>query len=393
MRILWKVTRIILLLLVVTIIVAAAALLGLRYRHQSENTAAMAIHAPNGIDEAGYVRIGGIDQWIRIRGQDRNNPVLLCLHGGPGGTWTPMTALFLPWEKQFTVVQWDQRGAGKTLETTGASVASTMTIDRMAQDGVEVAEYLRSHLHKNKIFLLGHSFGSILGVHMALERPDLFYAYVGTGQVGNMPKDLALGYAQLQEKSRASRNEANIKAVQSIGPPPWDSMDKIVLYFRLLQEYEPRSDRDALSSPAGSLTNPAPGISLWDEYNRLRGFMSIPTLQIYREMLSTDLAARGLDFKIPIFFFQGTDDNVTFASVAREYFDKINAPSKEFVPIEGGGHFAVWAMPDRFLGELTARVRPLAESDTPRQEPSASPYGAGAAYLSTGRAWPYRRLP
>ena len=102
---------------------------------------------------------GGIDQWIQIRGQDRNNPVLLCLHGGPGGAWIPYTTTFVPWEKDFTAVQWDQRGTGKTPETTGASIADTLSVDRMSQDGIEVAQNLRDHLQKQKIILLGHSRG------------------------------------------------------------------------------------------------------------------------------------------------------------------------------------------------------------------------------------------
>jgi pimeloyl-ACP methyl ester carboxylesterase len=144
-----------------------------------------------------YVKIGGIDQWIQIRGQDRDNPVLLCLHGGPGATWLPLTAVFAPWEKDFTVVQWDQRGAGKSLEASGPSIASTMSIQRMADDGIELAELLRAHLKKEKILLLGHSWGSILGVHMVLQRPDLFYAYVGTGQVAQMTRSRHIAISQV----------------------------------------------------------------------------------------------------------------------------------------------------------------------------------------------------
>jgi pimeloyl-ACP methyl ester carboxylesterase len=88
-----------------------------------------------------------------------------------GAKWLPLTALFLPWEKEFTVVQWDQRGAGRTLEATRPSVADTMSVDRMTQDGIEVSEFLRSHLHKDKIILLGHSWGSILGIRMATTAP------------------------------------------------------------------------------------------------------------------------------------------------------------------------------------------------------------------------------
>src|SRR5579871_1755927 len=165
--------------LVLFLLLAFGSLFGLRLYDQRQLAQELAIHSPNGIDEAMYVKIGGNEQWIQIRGQDRNNPVLLCLHGGPGATWIPLTALFVPWEKDFTVVQWDQRGAGKTLEVSGASIAATMSVDRMTQDGIEVAEFLRTHLHKDKVILLGHSSGSILGIHIVKQRPDLFYAYVG----------------------------------------------------------------------------------------------------------------------------------------------------------------------------------------------------------------------
>src|SRR5438309_1872368 len=118
---------------------------------RTRNAKQFAITSAKGIDEASYVRVGGIEQWVTIRGQDRANPVLLFLHGGPGDVTNPWAfAMFAPWEKQFTVVQWDQRGAGRTLRRTGPAVAPTMTVDRMLQDGIEVAEYLRTHLQKDK---------------------------------------------------------------------------------------------------------------------------------------------------------------------------------------------------------------------------------------------------
>ena len=126
--------------------------------------------------------IGGIDQWIEIMGTNKSNPVLLILHGGPGSTWDPFSDLFQDWESHFTMVYWSQRGAGKTYRKTGPSIAATMTIDRMVDDGIEVAEYLKSHLGKDKVILLGHSWGTVLGIKMIQKRPELFSAYIGTGQ-------------------------------------------------------------------------------------------------------------------------------------------------------------------------------------------------------------------
>lgn len=360
MCIILRAAKFIFLSLTALFLVVVGVVLTLRVHRQHVTARAIAIHAVNGIDEAMYVKIGGIDQWIQIRGQDRSNPVLLCLHGGPGATWLPLTELFVPWEKQFIVVQWDQRGAGKTLETTGRSVADTMSVDRMAQDGIEVVEFLRKHLRKNEIILLGHSWGSILGIHMAKQRPDLFFAYVGTGQASDMARSLKLSYAYVLEKARAANDKEGVAALTRIGPPPFNSMDKVIVHFNQLGAYEVESDRVAQSSLIGRLTFSSPNYSLWDIYNRIRGFAQIPTLRLYTEMLSTDLPSLGPEFKIPVYFFQGAEDEVTLTSLAKEYFDKINAPHKEMVLFEDAGHFAVWTMPDRFLQELVSRVRPLA---------------------------------
>jgi len=158
---------------------------------RARNAEQYAILSPKGIDEGSFVKIGGIEQWITIRGQDRDNPVLLFLHGGPGDVTNPWSfALFAPWEKYFTVVQWDERGSGRTLRKSGPAVAPTITVDRMVQDGIELTEYLRKHLGKEKIIIVGHSFGSILGTRMAKARPDIFYGCVGTGQVADGSKNL-----------------------------------------------------------------------------------------------------------------------------------------------------------------------------------------------------------
>jgi len=164
------------------LIVVAAAGLGFRAYRQHLAAETLAIRSPKGVQEGGFVDIGGIKQWIQIRGEDRDNPVLLFVHGGPGGSSWPMSSGWRPWEKHFTIVQWDQRGTGRTYGAAGDTLAPTMTLERMTQDGVELAEHLRTHLHKDRIVLVGHSWGSFLGIHMVKQRPDLFSAYVGTGQ-------------------------------------------------------------------------------------------------------------------------------------------------------------------------------------------------------------------
>ena len=129
--------------------------------------------------------------------------MLLFLHGGPGDVTNPWTfALFASWEKQFTVVQWDQRGAGRTLRKSAPRVARSITLPGIVEDGIELSDYLRKHLGKDKIIIVGHSFGSIIGLQMARAKPDLFYAYVGTGQVADNAKNYVVAYEELLKKAR-----------------------------------------------------------------------------------------------------------------------------------------------------------------------------------------------
>src|SRR5262249_4736186 len=157
-------------------------------------------------------------QWVTIRGQHRANPVLLFVHGGPGDVTNPWSfALFAPWERYFTVVQWDERGTGRTLRKNGPGDASTMTLDRMAQDGVELAEYLGKHLGKEKIIVVAHSFGSILGLRMVRTKPNLFYAYVGTGQVADESRNYGVAYQALLKKARATDNHEALDDLRRVG--------------------------------------------------------------------------------------------------------------------------------------------------------------------------------
>ncbi|MGB6876726.1 MAG: alpha/beta hydrolase [Candidatus Acidiferrales bacterium] len=191
---------------------------------RARNAQQYAIPSAKGIDEASFVTIGGIPQWVTIRGWDRDNPVLLFLHGGPGDVTNPWSfALFAPWEKHFTVVQWDQRGAGRTLRKNGPAIAPTITVDRIVQDGIELSAYLCKHLRKSKIILVGHSLGSIIGVLMARAKPGLFYAYVGTGQVADSAKNSFVAYDELLAKARAVGNQQAFNELSRVGPPPYPS--------------------------------------------------------------------------------------------------------------------------------------------------------------------------
>ena len=270
--------------------------------------------------------------------------------------WT--FALFAPWQKYFTVVQWDQRGAGRTLRKSGPSIAPTITVDRMAQDGIELTEYLRKHLGKEKIIIVGHSWGSVLGLRMAKARPDLFYAYVGTGQVayGSSRSSYSSAvYDALLKKAKAVGDHRAIEELTHAGPPPYKSGDGPRVLHKWANEFE--GAWEFLYGTLG-LALVAPGNSVQDIYDNEEGQV-LSADRLVPQTRSIGPAELGLEFSIPIFVFQGEEDFTSPTALARQYLESIKAPRKEFVPISGGGHFAVFMHSDQFLRELVKRVRPL----------------------------------
>jgi len=323
---------------------------------RNRNAQDYAITAPNGIDEGKYVEVGGVQQWITIRGEDRNNPVLLFLHGGPGDATNPWGyAGFRSWLKAFTVVQWDQRGAGRTLGKNGASSASTITSARMTQDGIELAELLRKSLQKDKIILIGHSWGSILGVLMVKARADLFWAFVGTGQVADQQRNYGVAYDALLKKAESLREQRAIQDLKGVGPPPYSDGRGYAVQRRWSNLFE---GADLLISSMFGLALGAPGYSLRDVNDWTEGQI-VSAERLIPEMTSLDSKTLGGEFALPVFVIQGGEDFTTPTSLARGFVNSIRAPQKSFVAIEGGGHFAVFMKSDLFLKELVARVRPL----------------------------------
>ena len=345
---------------------AAPSTIDSKYRKLDELTSLLrkrneeqyAIASSKGISESSYVTIGGIEQWVTIHGQDRDNPVLLFLHGGPGDVTSSWSfALFSPWEKHFTVVQWDERGSGRTLSKNGAAIASTITVDRMVQDGIELTEYLRKHLHKEKIIVVAHSFGSILGVRMVRTKPELFYGYVGTGQVSDFPaKNYAATFDALLKKAKALGDQRAIEELSRVGPPPYDSGQGYRVQWKWANTFE--GANGFLSATVG-LMLVAPGYSVQDLDANEEGQM-VSADRLVPQTQSIGPAELGLEFAIPMFIFQGEEDFTTSTALAQRYVESIKAPSKEFVPIKGGGHFAVFMRSDQFFQELITRVRPLA---------------------------------
>ncbi len=287
---------------------------------RARNAEQFGITSAKGIDEAKFVVLGGIEQWVTIRGQDRDNPVLLFLHGGPGDVTNPWTfALFAPWLRYFTVAQWDQRGAGRTLRKTGAAVAPTLTIERLVQDGIELADYLRKRLAKDKIIVVAHSFGSILGVRMARARPDLFHAYVGTAQVADETRNYAVAYDALLQKAGCGRSncrrriEPRRAAALQVGRRISDAAE-MVQRLRGRGQLPVRHDRPDAGRPRWVGPGPQRLHRRPDAERRATGAADdVPPS-----------ARFGTEFSVPIFFIQGDEDFTTPTSLAAS----ISKPSR-----------------------------------------------------------------
>jgi len=336
------------------IVLAAAGALGYRKVCQRRAARALTIGTARGIAESGYIQIGGIGQWIQVRGEDRANPVLLFLHGS-GMTMTPFTPVYRDWEKHFTVVQWDRRGTGKTLRRNRRD-SDRLTFDLMAADGVEVAEYLCQRLNTDKVILVGHSQGTIVGVMMAQRRPDLFHAYVGTGQVADMARNEAESYPLAVQRARASGRGKAVRELQKIGAPPYPAARTWLIKQRWSFDTDPELRAWGKKSLRMLLT--APDMSLRDIYRFNLAFTFYPQ-PLYEETMRWDARQHGTRFAVPFFLLHGDADQHTLTNLAREYFAAVEAPSKDLALLPGGGHCAVLMQPATFLTELRARLDPL----------------------------------
>jgi pimeloyl-ACP methyl ester carboxylesterase len=322
----------------------------------------MSSHA---INEEMFVPIDGIDQWITIKGRDRRNPILLFLHGGPGDPISPYAdSVYGPaWQKSFTLVQWDQRGAGRTYGKSGPSIESTLTIDRMVKDGIEVAEFLTNHLYKKRIIITGGSWGSILGVYISKSRPDLFYAYVGTAQVVNMKPNS--GYEKVLTLARAAGDQKAVAELDAIGPPPWDALRKLGTLLRWQQIYEAKRASQIITP--SSLSAEYAGAQDRADYaaGEELSFVTFFGATLSGPIMQVDLSALGTTFAIPVFIIQGQEDLRAPPELAKAYFDTIEAPRKQFFLVPGSSHEPSRDSTDLLLKVLLGQVRPLA-LDHPR---------------------------
>lgn len=318
----------------------------------------------DGIQQEEFVTVGGIKQWISIRGRHKDNPILLFLHGGPGFTVSPVSYYYMKdWEEFFTVVQWDQRGAGKTFQANDPNIVGpTMTLDRMVKDAEELVTYLRSTYGKKRIVLMGHSFGTILGTKLAQRRPDLFYVYVGMGQFVDAAKSEKMGFDATLSAARAANNAKAISELESIAPFPDPSRPE-------RDKQNLGKERFWLATYGGYYWH---GVGHFNEVAALSPTYTADDLKArdHAQRFSIDRLwgtlgkislSKDKKFSCPVLIFQGRHDLGTSAFLAAEWFEHIQAPSKRLVWFENSSHMVYEEEPGKLLVALVERVLPLTQ--------------------------------
>ncbi|SKC79041.1 alpha/beta fold hydrolase [Pseudoxanthomonas indica] len=314
------------------------------------------------VDESGFVSIGGIRQWVTIEGQDCRNPVVLMVHGGPGNPNTPFAhTVYADWTKDFTLVQWDQRGSGKTWGANPETREQPLSLELLASDGIEVARHIQQHLGKHKLILMGGSWGSALAVQMAQTEPELFHAYVGTAQLVSYADNVATSYQRVLGLAQQAGDAETVESVQKIGPPPWTNPRAFGILRRAGRKFEA-----TLIEPAPkSWWSPLPGYDTPQyeaDYEAGEDFSFVQFVGMAGDGMGPKLDIRrlGTRFAMPVYLLQGEQDTVTTLDVSQAYFDSISAPQKEFFRMPRTGHDPNPIMVKTQLEVLETRVRPAA---------------------------------
>ena len=322
------------------------------------------IVAPEGIQDTYKARIGGIEQWISVRGQDRDNPVILFVHGGPASPLIPsMWEFQRPLEDYFTVVNYDQRGAGKTfLANDPDKVAGTLRIERYVDDAIEIAEHIRKRYHKDKLILAGHSWGTVVGMGAALKRPDLFHAYVGIGQVINVRDNERISFEYGLAQARQHDNAEAVAELESIAPYPGDqpvTRERIIIARKWPQFYGGMSAyRDGSAKYFFGAARLSPE---YDEADRKAiNAGNVFTLgRVLPQFLDVDYKDVR-EFPIPVVMFMGRHDYTTPSQPTAEWLERVRAPYKRGVWFERSAHMIPWEEPGKLLVSLLETVAPLA---------------------------------
>jgi len=290
------------------------------------------------------VELGGMEQWISIRGRNTANPVLIWLHGGPGSTQMPLAHhLDQELEKDFVVVHWDQRGAGKS--NPRHFDEDTMSLEQFKNDGFELIEYVLERLDQEKVYLLGHSWGTCLGIEMTEEKPEYIHAYIGVSQVVNDRRAVQIAYDWLMETALEKDDRDRIEFLQDLGEPPYSHSEYRQL-AQLVGEYGGNFDLKIWRIALIALRAPEYRVI---DYFRLLGGMNRGGAPLHdHEMLHFNYIEEIPAVEVPVFFLVGAKDYNTPTALVKEYYQLIEAPQKDLTIFEDSAHTPFLKEPDHF---------------------------------------------
>jgi pimeloyl-ACP methyl ester carboxylesterase len=311
---------------------------------------------PDSIAEVNYLLLGGVEQWVMVRGESLTNPPLILLHGGPGFSETHFFRRFnAPLEKTFTVVYWDQRGSGKSFDR--KVPRSSMTVEQFIADLDELVEAVSRRLGKDRVVVFGHSWGSVLGVLYAARFPHKVAAYVGSGQIGDWAAGESSSYAFVLAEAQRRNNRKALRELRAIGPPPHTA--KSLWTQRVwLNRIEGHLDLKTMLG-VGRMFLSGPELSVFDLPDLFRG-LRYSLDAMWEEVSRTNLLEAAPSLQVPVFFFLGRHDHWVPPEASVAYFDALTAPSKRLVWFEESGHEPFVDEPAKFNAAMVELVRPVA---------------------------------
>ncbi|WP_274364147.1 alpha/beta fold hydrolase [Paenibacillus thermotolerans] len=298
---------------------------------------AVKIDSENSISELLDVTIGGMRQWVYIRGLDKNKPVLLMLHGGPGsGQIGFVRKMQAELERHYIVVNWDQRGAG--LSYSKQIPQETMNINQFVEDTLELTRYLCGRFGREQIYLLGHSWGTVIGMLAIARSPQLYKRYFGVSQLANYVEGEQLSYAILLEKSRSQNNRKAYSDLSRIGPPPWSDLRHDRVHQKYLDSFGGGISHDG--KMVGTIIKEllkSKEYTLTDAFKHVKGqLFSMKHLQ--QELREIDFKSRIHQVEIPVHFCMGRHDLMIPYQQSEEFFNLLKAPEKHWTWFEHSAH-------------------------------------------------------
>ena len=298
------------------------------------------------ISEKTFININGLKQGMIIKSKDSTHPVLLILHGG-----IPLYFLSQKYptglEDYFTVVWWEQRGSGISYNTNISP--ESLTLEQMVADALEVTNYLRKRFNKNKIYLMAHSGGSFMGIHIAAKAPELYHAYIGVSQISNQLKSEQLAYEYMLNQYQLSDNKKMMQKLEDApvidGTPDkyLKLRDKAMHSFGIGTTHNMRSVPKEIFLPSIMCKE----YTLKEKYNLWAGKARSGVHPLWKEMLSTNLMIQVPKLDIPVYFFSGVYDYTVSYTLSKEYFEKLQAPIRGFYTFQKSAHSPIFEEPQK----------------------------------------------